>query len=170
MRRSLRFLICCGLALAAGCGPKSLPAPAPLGPLPSDARLYYDNAGGIQDSLRLVLRSEEELHRLWDQATSTQQDPPPVPSVDWGREMLLVAAAGRMTPEGQIRVDSVGIRREMSASGDVQEVLAAVVTVLEGCRRFDTSAYPLEIVRVRRFDGPVSWVEERKTVGRCSEL
>jgi hypothetical protein len=138
-----------------------------LGPLPSTARVYYDNGGGIQDSLRLVIRDQQELQKWWSQATSRQQDPPPIPAVDWSREMLLVAAAGRMTPEGRIRVDSVGIRREMSTRGKMEDVLATVVRISDGCRRFTTAGFPVEIVRVRRFNGPVSWVNRRETTGNC---
>ena len=82
--------------------------------------------------------------------------------------MLLVAAAGRMSPEARIRVDSVGVRREMSARGKMEDVLATVVRVTEGCRRFNTAAFPVEIVRVRRFEGPVSWVNRRETTGNCA--
>lgn len=167
MRYPLFALATCGLLVAVGCGRKAAPASAPLGPVSAAARIYYDNGGGIQDSLRLVIRNPQELQKWWGQATSRQQDPPPIPTVDWEREMLLVAAAGPMTPEGRIRVDSVGVRREMTASGRMQDVLTAVVRVSEGCRRFNTAAYPVEIVRVRRFSGAVSWTNRRETTGNC---
>ena len=81
--------------------------------------------------------------------------------------MLLVASAGRKTPEARISVDSIGVRREMGPNGKMQDVLAAVVRLTEGCRRFNTAAFPVEIVRVRRFDGPVSWVQRREQSGNC---
>lgn len=167
MRHPLFAFATLSLLLLAACGRKAAPASVPLGPVPAAARIYYDNGGGIQDSVRLVIRDAQELNRWWRQATSRQQDPPPMPTVDWSREMLLMAAAGPMTPEGRIRVDSVGVRREMTASGRMQDVLAAVVRVTEGCRRFNTAAYPVEIVRVRRFAGTVSWNNRRETTGNC---
>lgn len=167
MPNYIRYLAVCGLLLVAGCGRGAPAIPAPLGPVPAAARIYYDNGGGIQDSVRLVIRDQESLRKFWSQVTSRQADPPPVPTVDWSREMLLVAAAGRMTPEARIRVDSIGIRREMSARGRMEDVLATVVRVTEGCRRFTTAGFPVEIVRVRRFDGPISWVHRRETTGNC---
>lgn len=54
--------------------------------------MYYDNSGGIADSLRLVLRDEAALHEIWRQATSRQAAPPPPPEIDFSRDMVIVAA------------------------------------------------------------------------------
>lgn len=155
-------------ALAAGCGRKAAPAaPAPLQALTPMARLYYDNGGGIQDSVRLVVRDDATLASVWQKATSGQSTPPPVPTVDFAKEMVLVTAAGRMTPEDQIQVDSVGVRRERTAEGKLEDVLTAWVRVTKGCRRFKADAYPVELVRVRRFPGTVHFVEQRVQAGGC---
>lgn len=153
----------------AGCGRGSPAVPAPAAWLfvPEDATVYYDNAGGIQDSLRLVVRDDATLRDVWAQATSQQASPPPPPEVGFAREMLLVAAAGRLTPEDQIRVDSVVVQHRTLATGKQEEVLAAVVRIIEGCRRFETPAFPVQIVRIRRFDGPVVFVERRERAANC---
>jgi hypothetical protein len=162
------------LAVAtAACMHRSAPAPtaavnAPLQPLPPMARLYDDNGGGIQDSVRLVIRDAAQLADTWHQATSAQTSPPPVPAVDFTREMVLVAGAGRMTPADRIQVDSVGMRRQTTPEGKTQDVLTAWVSVIQGCQRFQAAAYPFEIVRVRRFDGPVRFAVQRVRAGGCS--
>lgn len=136
-------------------------------PLASDARLYADNAGGIRDSVRTVVRDAASLRRVWQQATAGQASPPPVPNVDFNREMVVVVAAGRMTPQDEVRVDSVQVRRERDASGGSGEVMSVMVRTVRGCGRFNAPAYPVEIIRLRRFDGRVSFVE-RATRAECS--
>lgn len=154
----LTFLLALGLP-ACGRGPA---LPAPLGPVPETARLYYDDGGGLTDSTRLVVRGEAMWQEVWQRATAPRSAPPPLPVIDFSRDMILVVAAGRMTPEDQIRVDSVGVRRERTAEGEDQDVLTVVVRTAQGCGLFASEAYPVEIVRVRRFDGPVNFVERRQ--------
>jgi len=88
--------------------------------------------------------------------------------VDFGSHMVVVAGAGRMTPEDRIRVDSVGVREVTDAVGDEEEVLLVVVRTSEGCSRFNVDAYPLEIVRVPRFDGDVRFLERRESESDCA--
>src|SRR5690606_5735158 len=150
----------CGRGGAAGGFTAMTPAAPAWSAIPSTARLYYDNSGGIRDSLRIVVRDDATLRIVWSQATSSQTSPPPAPVVDFDREMLLLVAAGRKTPEEQIRVDSLAVQRA-PGDGARPETLFAVVRLTEGCQRFNIDAYPLEIVRVNRFDGPVEFVERR---------
>lgn len=158
--------------LLAGCGrgggaapPAAAPAAAPIAPA---ALLYYDNGGGIQDSIRRVVRDEAEFRQLWTRATSTQPSPPPAPDVDFRRSMLLVVSNGRMTPEDLIRVDSVGVRQEVSPSGSRQRVMGAIVRTIRGCGGFNAEAYPLAIVRVERFEGDVRFDERRERAEGCT--
>ena len=158
-------------AVGAGCGRGGAPggpAPAAAGPawrgLPDTARLYYDNSGGIRDSLRMVIRDQATLSEVWTQATSSQTAPPAAPTVDFGREMVLLVAAGRKTPEEQIRVDSLVVQR---AAGGGPNTFHALVRLTEGCQRFNIDAYPLEIVRVQRFEGPVEFIERVDRPSDC---
>jgi hypothetical protein len=82
-----------------------------------------------------------------------------MPGIDFTQEMLLVVAAGRMSPGDQIRVDSVGVRND--------QYIAIVRTTVE-CEPFPADAYPMEIVRVRRDERPVGWVERRERAAHCS--
>lgn len=153
------------IAAVAACGrgqspsPSGPPAPPPAEPYPVPQRLYYDNGGGIQDSLRVVIREEGGLRSRWEQATSRQAVPPPHPEVDFSREMVVLVSAGRMTTEDQIQVDSATVVRAMDAEGQVQPVLTLHVRTTRGCGRFNVDAYPLELLRLRRFDGEVRFSE-----------
>src|SRR5690606_16170584 len=127
---------------------------------------YSDNASGIQDSVRLVVRDAAMFADYWQRATAQQLTPPPPPAIDFGAQMVLVVAAGRMTPEDRIRVDSVVVREEVTTTGQ-RDVLSALVRVIEGCGRFQADPYPVEIVRVARFDGPARFVERRQRPQDC---
>ena len=161
---------CCILAAALGaaaCGGKAPPPPLPLGPVPVDARLLYDNGGGIRDSGQVVIRDAASLQEVWQRATSTQSTPPPVPQVDFARDMVVAVSGGRMTPSDQIHVDSAGFRREQTPAGSEQRVLAVHYTVTEGCTRINRDAYPVELVRLRRFNGDVRFMGRRERAANC---
>ncbi len=168
LRLSGATLLLLAAVAVAACGRKAAPAaPAPIQALTPMSRIYYDNGGGIQDSIRLVVRDEQALASIWKRATAGQSSPPPAPTVDFAREMVLVAGAGRMTPDDQIQVDSVAVRKERTADGKLQDVLTAWVRTTEGCRKFRADAYPVELVRVRQFKGPVHFVDQRVQATGC---
>jgi hypothetical protein len=164
LRFSLAGTLAIVVALAA-CSrvlPGGPPTPAPWRGISADARLYTDNAGGIQDSVRMTVRDETTLRQYWQMATQGQAPPPAVPSVDFAREMVLVVAAGRRSLQDEIRVDSVRTARETDASGRTAQVMSAMVRLVEGCGRSTTPGYPVQIIRVPRFDGRVSFTERRE--------
>jgi hypothetical protein len=154
------------LALAvAACGGGALP---PLRPVLPPAVVYVDDAGGVRDSVRLVVRDPAEFGALWRRVTAGQGSPPPLPAVDFGREMVLAVAAGRMQPNDRIRVDSVGVRRGPGPDGKMRGELAVLVRTTAGCRRFPTASFPVQLVRVRKYDGPVRFVERRERGEGCA--
>ena len=172
---SVWILAGCGLFGGGGGAPEvpPLPGPAPaqqqdvLGPVSTASRLYSDNAGGFVEAERRVVRDDAEWATVWERATSHQASPPSRPSVDFAANMVVLVAAGRMTPEDRIRVDSVGVRSVRTESGSMEDVFEIVVRTIEGCGRLRVDAYPFEIVRTRRFDGPVRFVERQATVEGC---
>lgn len=152
---------------ATACGGAATPPPPPLAPVPEDARLYYDDSGGLTDSLRMVIRDAESWEDVWTRATARRDQPPPLPTLDFGDRMALVVSAGRMSPGDRIQVDSVGVEEVRTADGDTEEVLSAVVRTVRGCGRFSGDTYPVEIVSVRRWDGRVEFVERSETAANC---
>lgn len=172
MPRMIRFLLLAPVLMilsACGRGGGAAPPPAPAAaPIAPASLLYYDNGGGVQDSLRLVVRDAETYRQIWTRATSTQASPPAAPEIDFDRAMLLVVANGRMTPEDMIRVDSVGVHQEVSPSGSRQRVMQAIVRTIRGCGGFTSDAYPVAVVRVERFDGPVRFTERRERAEGCA--
>lgn len=169
--RTLILTLLAGTLLACGRGrsapPQVAAAPPPATPYPAPARVYYDNGGGIQDSLRLVIKDAASFEELWRRATSNQSSPPAAPVIDFTRDMVVVASAGRMAPDDQIEIDSVAVTRGLDAAGRMTEMLNVMVMTTTGCRRFNADAYPLEIARLRRFDGPVTFVDRRRQAEGC---
>jgi hypothetical protein len=143
------------------------PPPPPAQPFPAPQRQYYDNAGGITDSLRMVIRDTEAFRGIWTRATSRQTSPPTAPILDFSNDMIVVVGAGRMTPEDHIRVDSAYVKRIMNADGRSEEVLVIRVTTTTGCGRIRVDAYPLEISRLRRFSGRVEFEDRRLRAANC---
>jgi hypothetical protein len=129
-----------------------------LSPVLPSTRLYSDDGPAYTDSVRLAVRDITTWQQVWAQATSTQASPPPLPSVDFAREMVLVAAAGQMHPGDQIRIDSAGVRAG---------VFVAIVRTITACRQFPAAAYPLDIVRVEKTDREVTWTERRERAPDC---
>lgn len=155
-----------GLALVAACGgAPPPPPPAPVAsPVPETSRLFYDDSPAFQDSVRLVIRDPTRFAQVWQEVTAGVVDRP---VIDFESELVLVVATGQMTPEDQIRVESVVVREEGTVDRERQEVLSVVVVTRRGCGRFDAPAYPREIVRVRNFDGPVRFDEESAQETNC---
>jgi hypothetical protein len=155
------------LVVACGRG-GGVSAPAPLNPIAIDAVEFETDAGGIADSLTVVIRDQETLAEMWSRATDRQQTPPPLPQVDFQRNMLLLVAGGRMPAGYDVRIDSIGIRQErVDESGRTRPVLVVQYTFTHACRRIARDAYPLEIVRVRRQDGEVRFDGRRDPPAAC---
>ena len=147
----------CGCTLVAACH-RGAAGMEMLTPVLSTARVYYDDSPAFRDSVRMVVRDGAAWRTVWAQATSAQPAPPPLPAVDFEREMVLVVGAGKMTPGDQIHVDSAGVRRDF---------FVAVVRTIVQCRPFPADAYPLEIVRVTRSDKTATFVERRERAANC---
>ncbi len=156
MRGRLSYLMC-GCTLVAACH-RGAAGMEMLTPVLSTARVYYDDGPAFRDSVRMVVRDGAAWRTVWAQATSAQPAPPPLPAVDFEREMVLVVGAGKMTPGDQIHVDSAGVRRDF---------FVAVVRTIVQCRPFPADAYPLEIVRVTRSDKTATFVERRERAANC---
>ena len=152
--------------LAAGCGRGRPQAPAPA-PVLQPSVLYDDDGGGMRDSVRLVVRDPAAFQALWRSATRGQPSPPPLPAIDFAREMVVAVGAGRMAPDDRIRVDSVSLRPQ-PGGGHARPSLAVVVRTTQGCGGFSAASWPVQLVRVRRHDGPVVFVERRVRAEDCA--
>jgi hypothetical protein len=143
------------------------PAPAPppadfMDPVEESARLYYDDAAVFTDSLRVTVRDQASLETLWSRAASRQGSSLEMPTIDWERDMVVLVSAGALHAGDQIRVDSVGTRHGRTVT------VVAVGTTIQ-CSPFPATSYPFEIVRVRRSEEPVVFLEHRAESGDCAK-
>jgi hypothetical protein len=165
-----RLVVVTAALVLAGCGAGRQGGAASDGdPFPPPQHLYSDNGGGIQDSLRVVIHDEAELRRRWIDATSTELSPPGLPDVDFRRQMVVLVSAGRLTADDQIHVDGASTARAMDPSGRTQRTLTIQVRTVRGCRDGAQEAYPLQLVRMQRFDGPVRFSERVERADNCRE-
>lgn len=169
MNRAAPHLLIALLAVAglAACRGGAAPAPRALAPVAIEARLWRADDGGIPDSTEAVIRDAAAMRELWDRATSMQATPPELEEIDFRRQMVLVVATGRMSPADEVRIDSIGLRSEPTPDGGRQDVLAVQYTITENCGRFAGDAYPVEIVRVSRYDGRVRFIGRRNRSESC---
>jgi hypothetical protein len=169
---TMKFGVVAAAALLVACGRGAAPA-APLQPLSIDERVFYDDDVGIRDSTTFAIRDRGALEQAWRQITEPRRTPPALADVpelagvDFGRHMLIVVAAGRMTRGDRVRIERVGRGQETDARGRQQEVLVVHYTIMEGCRTVPDAAYPLEIVRVPRYDGTVRYQGTRSQATDC---
>jgi hypothetical protein len=165
MQLSPRFIVPALAVLLGACGGAAATAD-PLGPVPIESRLFQGNDGGIRDSMAVAIREPAAYAEMFGRATSMQSATVEPPPVDFSREMVLVVAGGRMSPADEIHVDSAGVRRESTPAGS-EEVLAVVFTITKGCISFNRDAYPVEMVTVRRYDGPVRFIGQQRAAANC---
>lgn len=150
------------LVLLTACSHR-VPAIAPqprmtLQPLADSAQVYYDNGLAFADSARIVVRDSAAWRAIWQRATRPQASPPPMPEIDFNREMIVVAAAGRMKPGDVVHVDSIGVYRSTTV---------LTVRTITACQPFPYDAYPFEIISIPRRDGPVQFIEHRERASSC---
>ena len=138
--------------------PKPAPPADEMRPVGTDDRVYYDDATAFRDSVRLIITEPDTWKSTWLRATQAQATAPALPDVDFRRYMLLLVSAGRLKPGDEIHVDSVGLQRGRPV---------AVVRTTVDCHPFPGDAYPLEIVRMKRSDSTVSFLERRGKSEDC---
>lgn len=165
MTRSSSLLAGCTLALLVACGGKKaeLPKPAPsltvtMRAVDDDAFLLADNANVFADSLRKVIRDSIEFKTVWERAVSRSSNKPPRPVVDFTKEMVVLAAAGRMKPGDIIHIDSVGNKGALTV---------IVIRTTQACQAMATSAFPFEMARIPRNNGDDTFREHVMKAPEC---
>jgi hypothetical protein len=169
---TVKYAALAAAALLVACGRGAAP-PAQPQPLSIDERVFYDDDVGIRDSTTFAIRDRAALEQAWRQITEPRRTPPALDDVpelagiDFRRDMLIVVAAGRMTRGDRVRIERVGRGQETDARGRQEEVLVVHFTIIEGCRTVPDAAYPLEIVRVPRYNGTVRYQGTRSQATDC---
>lgn len=119
--------------------------------------------GGITERSRLIIRNRNEFSQFWDQVTNSSSYKPPLPEVDFSREMILVAAMGERPSSGfEILIDG--------ACEVNKQVEVSVRSLSFTCgMQLAVLTAPVDIVRMPRTELPVVFKETEVTQD-CNDL
>jgi len=168
MRTNLSVLVGLALMATSACGKGKAPEqprPAPsllveMRAVEDDAFLLADNAPLFTDSLTKIVRDTIEWKEIWTQAMSRRPADARLarPVIDFSKEMVALAAAGRLKPGDVVHIDSVGTRKDLT-------VIVLRYTI--GCQDLRQTAYPFEMAKLPRTTGEVTWREHRNKAPEC---
>lgn len=164
MIRSVAVL--CAIALPACLGPEEVEV-VPPGAQPVAIRQIaeldpFRFHGGITTRERAVIRDQAEWSRVWSELVSVIAPTPPVPAVDFERDMLVVAAMGtRPTGGYEIRIEAV------YRADDQLYVVVEETSPASGCIVTQALTAPVAGVRIERSSLPVAFVN-RARVRDCN--
>lgn len=149
-------LIPIAIAALAACAESPLAGP-PLDDLPGQAvvvtRLderYPSQYSGFGDPARIVVDDAAQWAEVWARLWNNQRPLPPLPAVDFAREVVIVAAMGSRPTGGY------GVRVQDAAVQANQVVVRAVETSPgSGCVTTQAFTAPADVVKLPRTDRPV---------------
>jgi PrcB C-terminal len=165
MTRSVRIVSVCVLALSAACGGSDLTQPPgtslPMVRLRSEA-YSFTFYSGLDKPARLVVRDAVTWRVIWNQIYLRQSPVPPLPPIDFSREMMVVVALGSHSTGGY------SILLDGAAEAAKNGIAVIVDSSSPGSNCIVTEAFtqPVDIARVPLRDGAVSFVE-RTHVSDC---
>lgn len=105
--------------------------------------IVHTSTSGLTQSEQRVVRNQTDWVRLWDQLYAGVSPKPPLPRVDFGQEVVLVAAMGER-PNSCYGVEVVEVRLR---DGRLSVRIAETHTV--GCACLEFISRPVHVVRVR---------------------
>lgn len=167
MGRCFRMCLVGAVAIVAGCGSIELTTgpsgdPVPLVRLRTEAYsfTYYS---GFRESARVVVRDAAQWSTVWARVHEGGTVPP-LPTVDFSREMIVVVALGSRASGG------FGILIDEAAEFGVNGVTLAILSISPGpqCGVTGALTQPVDIARLPRRDGAVRFTERAEVLG-CTQ-
>lgn len=120
--------------------------------------LYQNQNSGVEDSRRVVIRSDSTWQRLWGELHGRQMNPPEPPPVDFDRSIVVVATSGQKSTGGH-SIDIEGVL----ANADGVWVSVVKTEPGEGCVTTQALTAPAVAVKAPGRDGPVKFVDYSRT-------
>jgi len=144
----------CGGAAGGGAGRAASIAGSPVAVSP----IALHAPARLEAPARIVVRSAAALADVWARLYAGVPQPPPLPAVDFAREMVLVAALGARPSGGH----GVAIARA-ALDGGVLRVEVVETRPGAGCMTTQVITYPVAAARVALHDGAVEFVDRVET-------
>jgi hypothetical protein len=114
------------------------------------------SSGGYRLQDRIVVRSQTHWQEVWSAMWSRSSAPPPLPAIDFDREMVIVAAMGdQLVPLYGISIKSAF----ENAGGVTVRVRSSSVCVPAGSFVSQVVVSPMDIVRLPRRYGRLTFME-----------
>lgn len=153
-------VISCGGSLAGRQFGAVQPAETPV-PLERfrDGATAFSSYSGITDSASIVLRDSASWRQVWQRINRPFIPQPPLPSVDFGHDMVVVAALGNRPSAGY---DVVIERADVDESG--VEVAVRRTMPAAGCPVAAAETQPVDLARIPATDRPVRFRERSVTM------
>ena len=108
-------------------------------------RATFEYYSGIGDSLRTVIADQQHWREVWARIHRDERPVPPVPAIDWRRELVIVAALGRRSSGGfAIRIDSAYQR------DDTLEIVVRTEVPGRNCMLTAAFSQPVDLARLPR--------------------
>jgi hypothetical protein len=126
-----------------------------------DDQTAYSSYSGFVDSSHVVLRDSVTWRRVWQRLNSPFIPPPPLPSVDFSREMVIVTAMGARPSAGY---DVVIEGADLDSTGI--EVAVRRTTPGRGCPVAAVITQPVDLARLPASERPVRF-RERSVTTSC---
>jgi hypothetical protein len=143
----------CLVAACSGSAPNPRSEPGAVVSRIDSSEILLRTGRGLGDPTRTVIRDSVAWDEFWSQANALIEPAPALPPVNFADSMLLVAALGTQATGGNsVLIDSV-------ARGTALRVFVTTVTPGPDCRTTLAITWPVQVVRVARFDGSVEFVE-----------
>lgn len=147
----------CAAAACAGDAPTPGSEVAPVMSRIDSNAILLRSGRGLGDPTRAVIRDSATWVDFWNQAHALLEPAPAPPPVNFADSMLLIAALGtRATGGHSIGIDSV-------ARGNTLRVFVTAIAPGPDCMTTMAISWPVQVVRVARFDGSVEFVESGRT-------
>jgi len=127
---------------------------------PGDAALSFEtlvqaSTSGFSESQRRVVDDAADWAQTWQTLYAGQSPLPALPAVDFGREIVILAAAGpRSNGCYAIEITRVSLTRRRTLEVDVTETVPGPACV---CTQAVTQ--PAHLVKVERVSAPVNFVD-----------
>jgi PrcB C-terminal len=158
MMRFLGIAGVCVLGVGAGCSGSDLTQPSgPSLPIVRLASQSYPFAyySGLDQPARLVVRDAATWQAVWNQIDGGQSPVAPPPSVDFSRDMIVMAALGVRGTGGY----GILISGASERSSDGIAVIVDSSSPAANCVVTESLTQPVDIARVPRREGAVTFVE-----------
>ncbi|HYU79581.1 MAG TPA: protease complex subunit PrcB family protein [Vicinamibacterales bacterium] len=160
MRALFAFVILASMSAAVSCGAAPLsPGGEPLTLTRLRAEPYsYTFYSGLDAQRRTIVRNAAQWQEIWTEIWKRTSPTPALPSIDFEREMVIVAAMGSMPTGGY----SIVIESAAESGRNVNVVIRSA-SPGRNCGVTQAITQPVDIARVTRRDATVTFTERAET-------